>query len=321
MATTEAQFYVSVDSAPARYTDTRDGRAAPLFLVVFLLLSAMLALIVDTLAPWYAGLLSVFSGTAPEKILRPGDALSLRPFLLLFLILLAAFGNGSARERWLFGARAAMAYAITSVLSDTLLLNNRWFSIPSPLSQRGGVVAVVVGLAFVTWLVLTSYRLPEDVVVHPTRPTHHVAMILVAMVVLAGAAVVTLLTAGVRSSIASDTPLVNFYTSTVVCFLVLTTLTLVLVESGAMGTSRAISLPKQRRRLARTSPVGGLPDPSPQRGGIRCGCRSRVGCGGLRVRRDVPRRHRQQPVDRQHRGRGTPCSRLVPAPDRRGLRL
>jgi cellulose synthase/poly-beta-1,6-N-acetylglucosamine synthase-like glycosyltransferase len=210
--------YVSVDSMPRGFTARRSALVAPTFLVLYGGLSALVALAQPSLTSPYGWLLHTVSRVPLHSVLRPGSSLSVRPFVLLFIILLAAFGSGPLRARLRFAVVSILGYAAASVLIDAVLIDGRYFGLPSPLSQHGGIAAVITALLVLSSIIFTQYQLPEDVPVHPVRRRLWEELLLL-LALIAAAVGLDAVSTSVRSSVQLKLPLVNGFSSTVVFFL------------------------------------------------------------------------------------------------------
>lgn len=223
--------YISADSAPPGYAVRRSVWLSVLFLAAFLALVLLLDAFLKPATSLYAHLLAATTGaTYPSLMLRA--TLSLRPYVLLFVMLLGLFAPAPARARARFVASTSLAFVAITVATDTLMADNRFYGAPLPLKPRGGVLAVVVELAFLVWIVFSKYHLPAGVTIERAqRPLSRYSLTLMGAVIAVGAVVFLTLRARTDYMRAVHLPLINGFAASVVVFLFGTEFLLFLIGS------------------------------------------------------------------------------------------
>ena len=153
----------SADTTPEAFAVPRAIWVAPVFLALFVGLSAAVVPLLDQLHEWYVEPLAVVSGKEPSELLAQGGSMSFRPFLALLILLLSAFAVGSWSGRVRLALFGSAFYLGSILLVDAVLV---WFEgvfTPWPFAPVGGIVAGLVGLMVIITTVFMRYLLPDGV--------------------------------------------------------------------------------------------------------------------------------------------------------------
>ncbi len=153
----------SADTVPEAFAVPRAVWVAPVFLALFVGLSAALVPLLDDLQEWYVEPLAVISGKEPAELLAQGGSLAFRPFLALLIVLLSAFAVGSWSGRVRLALFGLAFYFASILLVDAVLV---WFSeswTPWPFAPVGGIVAGIAGLLVIVTTVFMRYLLPDGI--------------------------------------------------------------------------------------------------------------------------------------------------------------
>lgn len=211
--------YISADTAPPGYAVRRPVWLALLFLASFLSAAALVQSQLQYVIPAYARLLSSTTG-APYSDLISHASLSLRPYIFLFLLLLGVFAPGSARARAHFVTSTSAAFLLITLLSDTIMADNRFYGAPLPLKARGGVLAVVVELVFLVWVIFTKYHLPPAITIPRSRSplTRYTITLLLAVFAVGAVVFVTTPSRDTYMRVV-HLPLLNGFAASLVLFL------------------------------------------------------------------------------------------------------
>jgi cellulose synthase/poly-beta-1,6-N-acetylglucosamine synthase-like glycosyltransferase len=165
----DLEYYLSADSAPKGYADRRSWWVAPSFLGCIAVSGVAAAESVKSLTRPYAEIVGALSGAPTQNLLRNGGSVSFRPLLLVTIMVYILWSSGGAARRVIAALRSGLVYLCACIGVDTLLASNVGLRFPSPLTPRGTVIAVVAGVLVIAIVVLTSYELPNGVVVHRER--------------------------------------------------------------------------------------------------------------------------------------------------------
>jgi glycosyltransferase involved in cell wall biosynthesis len=190
--------HISADTAPAGLAVRRPARVAATALAVFAAGCAALVPVTPGLTAGYAAGLASVTGVARSEILVAGASLSLRPFMGLFLVLVALFSVGSVSQRLRLGLFSVLLYGAGVLAVDSALVTWHPGALPSPLSPAGGVVAALAGVIVNLVTIFTHRRLPTGVRVATRRPTSNTTSLLLLPMCGAAAVVLTATWSGVR---------------------------------------------------------------------------------------------------------------------------
>lgn len=206
----DAPGFVSVDSAPLGFAVNRSPLVAPLFLLVFALISAGVLLLVPQLEPEYISSLGNVVGVNPST---SGDlgSLGFRSFFGAFMLAFWIFAAGTLIQRIKLLFSLCIAYGGAVLLVDAILLRVNDAGGPGPLSLIGNILAGYAALLAITAVILSSVRLPTGERVHTRlrRPRHHYVVLAGCITVAAALVVLILRYTGQQLEILRDVALLG----------------------------------------------------------------------------------------------------------------
>jgi cellulose synthase/poly-beta-1,6-N-acetylglucosamine synthase-like glycosyltransferase len=181
----------SADTTPEGFAVSRPVWVAPLFLALFVGLSAAVVPFLDELQELYVEPLAMITNLSPSELLAQGGSMSFRPFLAIMLLLLSAFAVGSVGRRLELAAFGLSLYVVTILLVDAAMVWLNGAFAPWPFSPVGGIIVGLAGLVVLIVTVFARYLLPMGIrVARRRRPSRIYALVFVGCVLAAAACAV-----------------------------------------------------------------------------------------------------------------------------------
>ena len=175
-----ATVYTSIDSAPPEFSVPRPFWYVLLFLLAFVVCSALSLLVLPAVESFYTELLR--RATDGLRFPEPTYALRLRPFFFVFFLAFSLFASGSPWRRLKLAGTLLLSYVFAMLFLDTLLL-----SLTPVVSPRLIAVIANVSIGFAALIILAAvlllqghFPLDERVQARLARPRRYAMLLLLA---------------------------------------------------------------------------------------------------------------------------------------------